>query len=244
MTGGYIRRAGSKSSRVSFEIAFPPRRRHSASSVVLRCYLEDEDFEDCKESREPIKIDKHPKSQKAKEGSKVEFKCKGQGNSTELSYQWFKDGVLLPNEDAPILVLDPVRLRDFGYYVCHVSYQDFYGKDSISSRAKLVVTPGSQSGMRLKRLADVDYNIIEEICVLLQTKESVLGGWREVAAAYGLERYKIDVLGNSKEPGKSVMEFATGTRPNLTVYDFCKVLKEKPIKRLDVVNILEDHFLV
>lgn len=80
--------------------------------------------------------------------------------------------------------------------------------------------------------------------MLLQTKKSVLGGWREVAAAYGLERYKIDDLGNSNEPGKSVMEFVTGTRPNLTVYDFCKVLKENPIKRLDVVHILEDHFLV
>lgn len=80
--------------------------------------------------------------------------------------------------------------------------------------------------------------------MLLQNKKFGLGGWREVAAAYRMERYKIDDLDNSKEPGKSAMEFVTGTRPNLTVYGFCKVLKENPIKRLDVVNILEDHFLV
>ena len=70
------------------------------------------------------------------------------------------------------------------------------------------------------------------------------GGWREVAARYELERYKIDSLSSSNEPGKSVIDFLTGSRPNLTVYDFCKVLKENAIKRLDIVNILKDHFLV
>ena len=59
-----------------------------------------------------------------------------------------------------------------------------------------------------------------------------------------MEGFKIDYLSNSKEPGKSVMEFVTGTRPNFTVYDFCKVLKENPIKRLDIVNILEGYFFV
>lgn len=95
---------------------------------------------------EPIKIDKHPKPQTAQEGSKVKFKCRGQGKSTKLWYQWFKDGEPLPNENAPILVLDHVQLRDFGYYMCKMSHQDSSGEGSKSSLAKLDVTPDSQSG--------------------------------------------------------------------------------------------------
>ena len=95
---------------------------------------------------EPIKIDKHPESQTAKEGSKVTFECKGQEKSTMLLYQWFKDGEILQNEKASILVLDSVQLPHFGYYMCTVSYQDSNGEGSKSNVAELDVTPDSQSG--------------------------------------------------------------------------------------------------
>ena len=96
---------------------------------------------------EGIKIAKHPKSQTAEEGSKVKFKCRGEGReNTELLYQWFKDGEPLPNKNESILVLDPVQLRDFGYYTCNVTYRFYHGEISKSSPAKLDVAPDSQNG--------------------------------------------------------------------------------------------------
>lgn len=95
-----------------------------------------------------------------------------------------------------------------------------------------------------KCLANLDHSTTEKVGVLLQNKKFGLGGWLEVATKYELEPYRIDQLRNSKEPGKFVLEFLTGSKPNLTVYDFCKVLKEDNIKRFDIVKVLEDHLLV
>ena len=65
-----------------------------------------------------------------------------------------------------------------------------------------------------------------------------------MADKYGMKENKIAGLVNSREPGKDVMEFLMGCQPNLTVYNFCKVLKHKKFKRFDIVKLLEDHFLV
>lgn len=93
-------------------------------------------------------------------------------------------------------------------------------------------------------MADVDISTRDKIASLLENKRYSLGGCREVAAKYDMEDHKIGALSNSKEPGKDVIEFLMGSKPNLTVYDFCKFLKEDEMRRLDVVKILEDHFLV
>ena len=96
---------------------------------------------------EPIKIVKQPiKSQKEKEGSRVEFKFEVQGTSS-LSYQWFKDGVELSEQTNASLILECIKLRDFGCYTCRVSYQDGYGDIVKSSSAVLDVTPRYQNGM-------------------------------------------------------------------------------------------------
>ena len=95
-----------------------------------------------------------------------------------------------------------------------------------------------------KLLADVDICTRDKIALLLENKRYSLGGCRDVAAKYAMEDHKIGALSNSKEPGKDVMEFLMGSKPNLTVYDFCKFLKGNEMRRLDVVKILEDHFLV
>ena len=97
---------------------------------------------------EPIKIIKHPRSQTANEGAKVELKCKVQGKYSRLLYQWFKDdgsAVLGQNEDS--LVLKSVELRDFGRYTCCVSYADNFGEGKKSSPAKLDVITQNQNGM-------------------------------------------------------------------------------------------------
>ena len=96
---------------------------------------------------EPIKIDKQPKSQKQKEGSRVEFKFKVQGHDRLLyMYQWFKDGVDVLKQNNATLVLECIELRDFGCYTCQVSYQDGYG-EIVSSGAVLDVIPQCRNGM-------------------------------------------------------------------------------------------------
>ena len=92
-------------------------------------------------SIEPIKISKHPKSQTAKEGSKVELACKLEKKSKNFMYQWFKDDVALIGQDKSVLDLNPVQLRDFGCYMCRVSYKDLFGEAENSKHARLDVIP-------------------------------------------------------------------------------------------------------
>ena len=49
---------------------------------------------------------------------------------------------------------------------------------------------------------------------------------------------------NAGDRGKAVLDFVKATMPTLTVYEFCKTLKEDNFKRLDIVEELENHFLV
>lgn len=59
-----------------------------------------------------------------------------------------------------------------------------------------------------------------------------------------MQRNKISALDNSKEPGKDVLEFLMGSKPDLTVYSFFKVLKGDKIERFDIAQLLEDHLLI
>ena len=92
-------------------------------------------------SIEPIKIAKHPKSQTPKEGSKVELACKLEKKSKNFMYQWFKDDVALIGQEKSVLELNPVQLRDFGCYMCRVSYKDLFGEAEKSKPARLDVIP-------------------------------------------------------------------------------------------------------
>ena len=61
-----------------------------------------------------------------------------------------------------------------------------------------------------------------------------------------MKRYKIDNLASAApdQRGGAVLEFLQTSRPDLTVFDFCKTLKEETFKRFDIVKELKDHFLV
>lgn len=48
----------------------------------------------------------------------------------------------------------------------------------------------------------------------------------------------------SREPGQDVMEFLKATKPDLTVYTFCKELKDDKIGRNDITKLLENHLSV
>ena len=92
------------------------------------------------ESAESIIIEEHPKSQKQREGSTVEFKCEVHGRR-KVSYQWLKDGTKIQGQNSAILVLNSVKLRDFGSYTCDVKSID--GRQYVESHpAMLDVTPG------------------------------------------------------------------------------------------------------
>ena len=88
---------------------------------------------------EPLRIAEHPSKQEHKEGSRVEFKCKVHGKK-KVIYQWLKDGTEIQGQNGSSLVLDPVKLRDFGCYACRV--RGTGGSDCMeSSPATLDVTP-------------------------------------------------------------------------------------------------------
>lgn len=95
-----------------------------------------------------------------------------------------------------------------------------------------------------KLLHEVDLNTRDEIGLRLESRRGCLGGWRQVAAKFDMQDNRIAALDNSKEPGKDVLEFLMGTKPNLTVYSFCKVLKEDILSRFDIAKLLEDHLLI
>ena len=100
----------------------------------------------------------------------------------------------------------------------------------------------------LKCLSEVveDYSIIDCVATLLGSQKRGLGDWRGIASKYGMEAYKINALANEApdKRGGEVLEFLKTSKPKLTVYDFCKTLKEETFKRFDIVKELENHFLV
>ena len=99
--------------------------------------------------------------------------------------------------------------------------------------------------LEYKSLTDVqqqDLQIYEGVGCLLSQKIHSLGGWREVAHKYGMDRISIKALRNDPEAGSKTLSFLESVVPELTVYDFCKTLKEHHIRRLDIVQELENHF--
>lgn len=53
----------------------------------------------------------------------------------------------------------------------------------------------------------------------------------------------IDVLEQCENPGEGVIAKLGAEHPDLAVYHFCKVLKDKEIRRLDIVKELKGHLI-
>ena len=49
----------------------------------------------------------------------MEFQCTVRG-CEQVFYRWSKDGQVLPREKTSTLILDPVKVQDFGFYECAV----------------------------------------------------------------------------------------------------------------------------
>lgn len=65
-----------------------------------------------------------------------------------------------------------------------------------------------------------------------------------IASWYRMDQHKIKNLENDPEAGKKVLEYLGSSNPDLTVYEFCKTLKTREIKRLDIVKELLEHLSV
>ena len=82
-----------------------------------------------------------PRHQEQKEGSRVKFECNISGE-TEVRYQWFKDDSKIQGQRNSSLVLDPVKVEDFGNYKCEVKYDDGDSEKRVTSLpAELDVIP-------------------------------------------------------------------------------------------------------
>ena len=83
--------------------------------------------------------------------------------------------------------------------------------------------------------------ILESVAKRLQTKVPDAGGWKQVAHKYEMAEETRDSLEGCQERGKSVIDYLKSFRPELTVYEFCKYLKD--IKRNDIIIALSDHLV-
>ena len=97
-----------------------------------------------------------------------------------------------------------------------------------------------------KCLSEVNSYNTDSVPSLLGSEKRGSGNWRGILFKYGMKDHEIDDLANlsSSERGREVLAFLKTSQPSLTVYNFCRTLKEEAFKRFDIVKILENHFLV
>ena len=59
-----------------------------------------------------------------------------------MSYQWYKDEQELQGEDNATLILNPLKVQDFGFYKCEVRRDKRYDSSCAESQVEeLNVTP-------------------------------------------------------------------------------------------------------
>ena len=108
----------------------------------------------------------------------------------------YKDSVAMNGKNETVLVLDPVELRDFGSYVCHVNDKnsDDEGEDSNTARLDVIPQP-DRNGMRPKLLRELDHRMTYDLASLLKIRKPRLRGWRAIGSKYGLTHYKLMAYG-------------------------------------------------
>jgi len=95
-----------------------------------------------------------------------------------------------------------------------------------------------------KYLKDIHLETRDRIANYLNQERSDFAGWRQVVTKYGMDQVKIKFLENDPEAGEKTLDYLHAINPDLTVYDFCKTLKEHSIRRHDIVNELQGHLSV
>lgn len=87
-------------------------------------------------------------------------------------------------------------------------------------------------------LSDVHLDTKTKVETLLTKTIQGLGGWKQVADKYKMDKDVIESLETNQDAGKTVISYLKATNPDLTVYEFCKTLKERNIRRFDIVKEL------
>ncbi|XP_074620490.1 uncharacterized protein LOC141879213 isoform X2 [Acropora palmata] len=185
-----------------------------------------------------VTIKRSPNSPEVQAGSRVEFRCVGNG-CHQVLYRWFQDGQELPGENNSTLILNPLKMQDFGSYRCEVRSDKRDDERCVES--ELDVTPAE--GESYKTLTEVFQSSIDlrtKVAILLRMKVEGIAGYKHVASHYEMD---IDVLEQCENPGEGVITNLAAKYPDLAVYHFCKVLKDKKIRRLDIVDKLKNYLI-
>ncbi|XP_067040144.1 uncharacterized protein [Acropora muricata] len=190
-----------------------------------------------------VAIKLSPDSPEIQAGSRVEFRCEVNG-CQQVLYRWFKDEQELPGGNNSTLILDPLKMQDFGSYRCEVRSDE---RDDVrcveSNVVELDVTPaGGKSYRKLSEVFYRDLDLKETVANLLEKEITVCRkAYKHVAFHYKMT--DIDRLERCKNPGEGVLDYLKSAQPDLTVYHFCKVLKGETIRRLDIVYKLVDYLI-
>ena len=83
--------------------------------------------------------------------------------------------------------------------------------------------------------------IQERVEKLLENTHAGTGGWKEVAHKYEMSEETRDFVEQLQDRGECVIDYVKTAYPELTVYEFCKYLKD--IKRNDIMKALADHLI-
>lgn len=95
-----------------------------------------------------------------------------------------------------------------------------------------------------KCLTQIDDKTQSKVETLLTKKIHGLGGWKQIASKYGMDEVDRDSLEGNPDAGKATVGYVKATHPYLTVYEFCKTLKERNIQRFDIIKELLGHLSV
>lgn len=185
-----------------------------------------------------LEIIQMPRSQVIQEGKKLVLSCHTRGLS-DMRYRWVKDDVEIPEANRPDLVLEPVRMHDFGMYFCRV----WDRSGSVTSlAADIDVFP--RTNKRFKGLHELNEDTKQAFIDLLSKKRLPgLATWKQVARRYGMRETEISLLDKEKVPAAALFQKLLSLGPNLTVYYLCKTFKEAGLKRLDCVDLLSQEMV-
>ncbi|XP_074620415.1 uncharacterized protein LOC141879166 isoform X3 [Acropora palmata] len=188
-----------------------------------------------------VAIKRSPDSPEVQAGSRVEFRCDVNG-CQQVLYRWFKDEQELPGGNNSTLILDPLKMQDFGSYRCKVRSDK---RDDVpfvpSNVVELDVTPAEgESYKTLTEALQSSLHLKNKVANLLRRKVEGIAGYKYVASHYEMD---IGVLEQCENPGEGVIAILESKNPDLPVYHFCKVLKDRKIRRLDIVNELKGYLI-
>ncbi|CAH3157390.1 unnamed protein product [Porites evermanni] len=217
------------------DIQQPRPRASSGTSLGLSSgYQSEEDPEE-----NSLEIIQMPRSQAIQEGRKLVLSCRTR-SLPDVSYRWIKDDIEIPGANRSDLVLEPVRMHDFGRYFCRV----WDKSGSLTSEpADVDVFPSPH--MRFRGLHELDADTKQAVIDLLSKKRLPrLPTWKQIARRYAMRETEISSLEKEKIPARAMLEKLTSLAPNLTVYYVCKTFNEAGLRRLDLVDVLSQKMAI